>query len=207
MHVMTRLDVEDRVLREALGECLAWCGARALVTPARDDVRGVLRSAELRDLALRCLPPCVVTDIVGEYDERRSSSHAVPIHAAFADFARARSDLALRAGATPSDLVDRELERPQALMFAFWQYSIWDWASMEASDGYVDEWELPPWDTWLALAKWPGQNDPDTAAIVAWVPEWARERADAGIRVAAGGNIEWIHRMESGFGITVWRPD
>ncbi|MDH4130314.1 MAG: hypothetical protein OEW17_00065 [Gemmatimonadota bacterium] len=56
----------------------------------------------------------------------------------------------------------------------------------EASGGYFDAHDLPPWDTWVSWLE-----EPQRAYLVCWVPPEAMEVVAAGMAVA-GESLAWL---------------
>lgn len=78
-------------------------------------------------------------------------------------------------------------------------HSLFDGAADEASRGYFDVNNVPPWDTWIALAD----DDPLVAVssrqyVVAWVPPDLIECACAGIEANPEQSIAWLEDLDVG---------
>ncbi len=56
------------------------------------------------------------------------------------------------------------------------------------SDGFFDDRDTPPWDTWVAYVE-----ENTRSYVVAWVPPFAFAQASAGIG-AAGRSIAWLDK-------------
>ena len=81
---------------------------------------------------------------------------------------------------TPGDLA-----RGRLLAFAC-DWSIWDGLSENESEGLVDVYDIPAWDTWVHL--FPGER---TDVLLCWVPpEWIGA-AHAAIAVYCTGCLYW----------------
>ena len=63
-------------------------------------------------------------------------------------------------------------------------------AAAQASDGYFDARELPPWDLWAAFIEEPGAS-----YLLTWVPPWAHAQASAGVAVSEGA-LHWLEESE-----------
>jgi hypothetical protein len=64
-------------------------------------------------------------------------------------------------------------------------------AVAQASDGFFDARELPPWDLWAAFIEEPG-----SAYLLSWVPPFAHAQAAAGVAVS-GGALHWLEESET----------
>lgn len=61
-------------------------------------------------------------------------------------------------------------------------------AARTASDGYFDDRDTPPWDTWVAYVE-----ETSRSYLVAWVPPFAFAQASAGIG-AATRSLAWLDK-------------
>jgi hypothetical protein len=61
-------------------------------------------------------------------------------------------------------------------------------AARNISDGFFDERDAPPWDTWVAYIE-----ETSRSYLVAWVPPFAFAQASAGIG-AAGRSLAWLDK-------------
>ena len=66
-------------------------------------------------------------------------------------------------------------------------------AARTASNGYFDQRDTPPWDTWAAYMEETGRS-----YLVAWVPPQALDAATAGI-TAAPNSLAWLDNADVGF--------
>ncbi|MBC7172369.1 MAG: hypothetical protein H5U40_08090 [Polyangiaceae bacterium] len=66
----------------------------------------------------------------------------------------------------------------------------------DASDGFFDRMETPPWDGWVAFIGEPGRD----GYLVAYVPPVLLDTADAGVERAGG--LEWLDA--SAVGLWPW---
>lgn len=64
-------------------------------------------------------------------------------------------------------------------------------AVLEASDGFFDARETPPWDIWSAFIE-----DEQAAYLLSWIPPWAHAQAAAGV-AASGGALHWLEESET----------
>ncbi len=62
-------------------------------------------------------------------------------------------------------------------------------AAREASAGYFDDRDTPPWDTWVSYVEHPGSS-----YLIAWVPREALAAATAGL-AAAPGSLAWANDL------------
>ncbi len=65
-------------------------------------------------------------------------------------------------------------------------------AAREASHGYFDDRDAPPWDTWVGYIEEPGRS-----YVVAWVPPEALSPAGAGVELAP--SLAWLESSDVGF--------
>jgi hypothetical protein len=61
-------------------------------------------------------------------------------------------------------------------------------AARSISDGFFDDRDTPPWDTWVAYVE-----EPARSYLVTWVPPFAFAQASAGIG-AAPRSLAWLER-------------
>jgi hypothetical protein len=61
-------------------------------------------------------------------------------------------------------------------------------AARSISDGFFDDRDTPPWDTWVAYVE-----ETSRSYLVAWVPPFAFAQASAGIGAAAR-SLSWLER-------------
>ncbi len=66
-------------------------------------------------------------------------------------------------------------------------------AARTASNGYFDQRDTPPWDTWAAYMEETGRS-----YLVAWVPPQALTPATAGV-TAAPNSLAWLDHADVGF--------
>jgi hypothetical protein len=67
-------------------------------------------------------------------------------------------------------------------------------AASTASDGYYDDSDTPPWDTWVAYVE-----EASRSYLVSWVPPFGFAQAAAGIG-AAPRSLAWLERAGVGLG-------
>ncbi|HWA15819.1 MAG TPA: hypothetical protein VG817_05260 [Gemmatimonadales bacterium] len=63
-------------------------------------------------------------------------------------------------------------------------------AASDASDGFFDARELPPWDLWSAFIE-----EDHASYLMSWVPPGAHAQAAAGV-AASGGALHWLEESE-----------
>jgi hypothetical protein len=189
-----RLDLDACALHDALAACLAYCGERGRREPSAGDVADVLRSTALREPALRCLPPAYRPNA----PPKASRKHERPMRESFAELLALRRRPVSNEAMFRSSVVQQELARPRALVAADWGCSDWDDAAKAASNDYLDSKDLPPWDTWLALADNPWVAD-GHLVIVCWVPPWATQLVQEGMNVLVLDNLAWVERRPGGY--------
>lgn len=80
-----------------------------------------------------------------------------------------------------------------------------DGAAKDASDGFFDSDNIPPWDTWVDYFEkpLPGQDQSKAGYLISWVPPQFIPAASEGIRVNPEGCIEWLEESETPFK-TIW---
>lgn len=59
--------------------------------------------------------------------------------------------------------------------------SVWDGVSGLESEGFFDELDTPPWDTWVCWAEGDFTHAPHTVFILAWVPPSYVDRVNHGM--------------------------
>jgi len=70
--------------------------------------------------------------------------------------------------------------------------TICDGAAEVESDGFFDEFNCPPWGTWVGIYTDPAGGISREAALVAWVPPALVDLAGRGIDVNPEGCILWL---------------
>lgn len=178
------MDQTDELLqfRWRLAETIAWCSARVDISgPA-----GSLRTPELQPRFLR------TTD--RPLDGRWRWEAVAGNSAAKVELALARERLLRQAGEYPSSPAD-DLAGGKLLLF-YPGDSVLDAFSGMESDGFFDEDDGPPWDTWVWISSedsWPptisGYRFPQY--IVTWVPGQFLDLANWGAKVNATACISW----------------
>jgi len=83
------------------------------------------------------------------------------------------------------------------LLFSAPQMSFLDGAVSEASRGFIDVHDAPPWDTWLSIAQESRVADFYEIYLVSWVPPQFTEAVDTGIGFSFVHNIEWASDVQS----------
>jgi len=82
--------------------------------------------------------------------------------------------------------------------------SVWDAASQAASEGFFDEGDLPPWDTWMLYQPQkvesdnPGKED-SHYTLFSWVPPHLIELVEEGIRANPVDCIQWASSLRTEF--------
>lgn len=66
--------------------------------------------------------------------------------------------------------------------------SLCDGAAWQSSNGYFDQWNIPPWDTWFWYAKTPDGRD----LLYSWVPAEFDELASVGVSVNPEECLAWL---------------
>jgi len=175
-------------LRKAMTECLMWCDAFRLKPPAKVQVRACLRSRALAETAQKSLYWYLAgkdTAILQNPVAARASAEGL-----FGELVSLRNRL-VAGGSVNADDVSRELTRNRALLLVNWAASISDPLADSVTSGYLDEFYLPPWDTWLALVPLCGSGS--RRFLLSWVPPWARQFAiDEAIGADAMARLAWV---------------
>lgn len=63
----------------------------------------------------------------------------------------------------------------------------WDGCSEDLSDGFIDQFDCPPIDTWVYLI-----DNPENRVLYAWVPQRFVELVDVAIKVNALDCLSWM---------------
>lgn len=79
------------------------------------------------------------------------------------------------------------------LLVYFPNADLCDGAAEAESQGYLDVYNTPPWDTWVAFVSEPGDNDISYSEyLIAWVPPAFVRLAASGILVNPEECIRWL---------------
>ncbi len=95
-----------------------------------------------------------------------------------------------------SDEVDKELHRSNSLLVVDWESSLFDGAVTPETDGFIDDYCMPGWDSWLGLAE--ADSSHGEKCLVCWVPEHLSARVNFGIEVDAASCMSWLRHSEVG---------
>jgi hypothetical protein len=155
---------DDVAFERRLAETISWCASRA----RGDEPRRSLRSESLSPSVLAVNRASCVRSVVA------SRSGLV-------------RDVGQRLVGRPSLLGGR-------LLVYFPDADLADGAAEVQSRGFFDVHNVPPWDTWIALARETGTRADASYGeyIVAWVPPALLELAQAGISVNPEECIAWL---------------
>jgi hypothetical protein len=103
-------------------------------------------------------------------------------------FRSARQSLlrSLRQSPVEKPQLDRELNRPSALVVALFGTNVADGILPALSDGFISgselgPEELPPWDTWVSVIEVPSAYSRACPCVVSWVPEAAVGAVDRAV--------------------------
>ena len=99
--------------------------------------------------------------------------------------------LELAPAATPGDLLNGRL------LVYFPDEDLADGAAEEATAGFFDSNNTPPWDTWVGLFRDPHKGVSSAEYLVSWVPEPFVLLASRGIDVNPEGCIVWLSHSET----------
>jgi hypothetical protein len=95
----------------------------------------------------------------------------------------------------PLSLSNAEL--PGRLMVYFPNHNLRCGAAAVESEGFLDDDNAPPWDTWVACFD-DHSRDASDPYVVAWVPEPFIAAAEAGICVNPEACVVWLDESEVG---------
>ncbi|WP_189005737.1 hypothetical protein [Deinococcus roseus] len=110
----------------------------------------------------------------------------------FPDFLQARRAL-LSQPILTADLnwAKQELQRPRSMLAFALDATFLDGSLAEVSFGYINGYDLPPWDTWVALQYTTG-NRWNENILISWVPEWGGDLIDETIWKSTEGCFTWL---------------
>lgn len=163
-------------LRRVLLETAAWCRPRANPLQAR----ACLRTETLRPYAFNNSRHETLYDVVGARHGRLEAAGTIST-------LRGRED----------ELVDvTEIGIDDALrIFREGRLLVWhrddtidDGAGELETDGYLDESDMPPWDTWSAYVD----SEACSGYLLSWVPPEFIERTGRAIECNAYGALYWL---------------
>jgi len=146
---------KNRFLR-CLGETIAWCGPRCNI--ARPD---------------KCLRS---TDFFGRLDLTQDCFEFSVDRFQVSRLTAVRSQLIRGEGASVRAIDPHRVGG--RLLVHYCECANHHGMSKEASSGFFDEWELPPWDTWIDVVQ---TDDSDLELLVAWIPPAFEQLAQRGI--------------------------
>lgn len=148
----------------------------------------------IRDAALWCLTRRPIRDLWGAaLDPGLLVEHALPSTAADTEYkieelCRFRRGLlgalgvSWSPGSSPSGRV----------LWYLSDENLFDGAAEQASQGFFNVQNLPPWDTWLGFRQMTGGPRGASGTLFAWVPDWCLALADAGIHANPEECIGWV---------------
>lgn len=171
---VSQLTVE--ILERLLRPCLAWCADSIDSRPQGMNVSKAFRSSELRVEANLVFPDSCHTPFSPQLARR------------FDDFLRKRA--ALSTTQLANRVVLSETTRDRSLLITDWNASLFDGALTPETEGFIDEYCMPPWDTWVALVRSPGSIG--EACLLSWIPPWMSDKVDFGIEVDAAECLSWL---------------
>ena len=160
------------IFRSRLLDAIAWCNERLRT----NDPAGSLRTASLR--------PALVN-----IEAENQGSWNYGINDPEGEVARLCEKRASLLGARRKlEDADADLfERGRILLFLP-RETLFDGAALESSQGFFDEWNIPPWDTWIWCRRLPD----DRVVLYSWVsPEFLR-LAQQGVSVNPEQCIQWL---------------
>jgi hypothetical protein len=77
--------------------------------------------------------------------------------------------------------------------------NLFDGAANEASQGYFDADNVPPWDTWTWFVREANTEGRWASYLVSWVPSAFLARARAGVDANPEGCIAWVSDLRTAF--------
>lgn len=164
-----------------LNETVAWCEARGVARQPRES----LRSERLR-------PQHEVWTSSGGDWSALSTEQRVEL---VATLARQRAE-ALNHELPSSAWLEAARMRGRLLLFTPGE-SGWDGMCDYHSGGFFDEFESPPWDTWVDFVV---DEDPTTGEplplLICWIPEKLAVFADDGAAVSALAGLRWAIEVD-----------
>lgn len=181
------------IFRWRLAEAIAWCSARSSI----GDPERALRSAELRPERWREGPPWPVG--IGDFRSMGA------VHAVVDEVTAKRAALLKAAGRYPAAPA-QDLTAGRLMVFDP-DRDLWDGAARDASRGFLDADNTPPWDTWLLYVVEDegarvivGPNfDLWRSYLVSWVPPEFTDEAGDGIAVNPEQCVLWATDLASPF--------
>jgi len=163
---------DDEPLVTRLGQAIAWCRPR--VDPANPS--GCLRSDRLRPWILQ-------------------TDRAAMVRWLCVD--RARLDPNVR-GTLP---VGTRNDLDGDLLLYLPDQQLADGAAEQASNGFFDMDNTPPWDSWVALVRDSRADVSSRDQLICYVPAELRDFVQRGIDVNPEGCILWLRRAPTTFGV------
>lgn len=155
------------VFKAALPDTVRWCQRRA-GTPGNGSLTApdpALRSMELCPSLFSFGPAPLVWSVV---NARRNSL------------------------GTSCDAVPDSVQKPGGRLLYFDpSTTLSDGAALVQSQGFFDNDNVPPWDTWLCFS--------DDGFVVSWVPPGYLDRVDAGVEANPERCIMWAHEADTPF--------
>ena len=100
---------------------------------------------------------------------------------------------------------DRELRQGRLLCY-FPDADLADGAAEVASDGFFDNHNVPPWDTWVGLYRSDLSDASLKAYLISYVPEMFLQQAARGVEVNPEQCIMWLYDSDTPIG-NVLRSD
>lgn len=188
----TSFDLE--AFQTRLEETLAWYRAKAPIADPQHD----LRTEALAPSANLAHPwsdfPAWTNEMRRE--KYRARTQAPQQRQAIVDEVARKRRTLLRASRLDHPQRATGLEKGRLLTYEPEQ-NLYDGAAMNATEGFFDIDNVPPWDLWLAYVREDGQQP--ATYLLAWVPpEWLK-LASAGIAVNPEHCIRWAEDVDAAF--------
>jgi len=164
---------DDEPVGTRLGQAIAWCSPRV----DRANPSGCLRSDRLRPGILQF--------------DRADTVRWLCVH-------RAGLDPSVRSAlpaATRNDLDDGDL------LLYLPDQQLADGAAEQASNGFFDMDNTPPWDSWVALVRDSRADVSSRDQLISYVPAELRDFVQRGIDVNPERCILWLRQAPTTFGV------
>ncbi len=167
------------IVRLRLAEAIAWCSSRVSLTNPRDS----LRTAELKPTVPlfieRELPDGTLS-----YEFPNSTARAATVRQG----AERRASLLAKDGIPvihpPKDLAGGRMFVCEI------DNSVWDGLSAGECGGFVDDCDIPAWDTWIDLRDADGKD-----ILLCWVPMQLIGLVEAAMAVNCTSCLEWVDEL------------
>lgn len=168
---------------DSLIDCVEWCNLHSADLPAENSVAEVFRSEELKEAAQQTLSN------IGGYGFTLLPSANEGILNLINLRRNLLKKLNVKGKTFTREMIKKELSRPQALFLTDLAGLLFDGAAEPASNGFIDERDIPPWDTWIALVEIP--QSIGNKCLLSWVPPWGKDLIQGALFAQAVDNLSW----------------